>query len=349
MLTRSVSETIGQSQGGSHGGNVRAWAARTGTEPDTWLDLSTGINPIPYPLPSFAADDWRRLPEMESMAELLSAAARAYRAPGPDWVAAVPGTQALIQRLPEILTHAPEEGIRILSPTYNEHAHVWRANGVRVEEVPGPALPAPDASLLLVNPNNPDGTAFSPDALLDWLNRAPEHAWLIVDEAFADVSPALSIVPHLTEARRVVVLRSFGKFFGLAGVRLGFAAAPPSIAARVRETLGPWAVAGPAIRLGVQGLLDISWQAGARRRLSADRKRLEILLAAAGVEPVGGTDLFAFAKTSHAPSLFGHLIAQRILVRRFAAMPENLRLGFPGDEGAWRRLGGALRSWDRTP
>ena len=303
--------------------------------PEPFLDLSTGINPLPYLVPPLPPEAWARLPEPEAEAALREAAARAYGAADPGLVAAAPGTQALIGLLPRLF---PARRVRVLGPTYAEHAAAWAAAGAMVEEVADPGALAGAELAVLCQPNNPDGRRHDPAALLA---LAGQVGRLVVDEAFADLEEeGLSLAPHLPRPG-VIVLRSFGKTYGLAGLRLGFALAEPEAAAALRAALGPWAVSGPALAIGRRALDDAAWRGAAAARLASDAARLDALLTAAGLRVTGGTRLFRLAE-GDAAGWFGRLGRAGILVRRFAARPGWLRFGLPGDATGWSRLETAL-------
>ncbi|MEI6557682.1 MAG: threonine-phosphate decarboxylase CobD [Rhodospirillaceae bacterium] len=320
-----------------HGGNLGAARQRWPDAPEPWLDLSTGINPWPYPLPALAAELWQRLPEDAALAALAAAATRYYGAAGGQHVAAAPGSQALIQLLPRL---RPPGRVAVRGPTYAEHALAWSAAGHRLcrEGENGD-----DAEVtVLVNPNNPDGRLTPPGTVLELARRAAGRGgWLVVDEAFADVVPEVSVAPR-AGSPGLIVLRSFGKFFGLAGLRLGFALAEPALAADLRAALGPWAVSGPAVRVATGAFADGAWIASTRQRLAEASQRLDTLLAARGFGVLGGTGLYRLTAHPEAPALFERLGRAGILVRRFAIEPGWLRFGLPGNEAAWQRLGAAL-------
>ena len=237
-----------------HGGNLAAARARFKGAPEPWLDLSTGINPIPYPIPPIPAAAWTRLPEADAVAALEAAAARAYGAADPATVVAAPGTQALIQLLPRLI---PARDVRILGFTYAEHARCWSRQGATVKTVDRPVGLAGADVAVIVNPNNPDGRLVAPDGLAGLARQTPRTTF-VLDEAFADVlGPAASLVPKLPA--KAVILRSFGKTYGLAGLRLGFAVTSRPLAERLREAIGPWAVSGAAIAIGAAALGDNAW------------------------------------------------------------------------------------------
>jgi cobalamin biosynthesis protein CobC len=240
--------------------------------------------------------------------------------------------------LPRLL---PPARVAVLGPTYAEHAPAWRRAGHAVRELA--ALDEAEDNteiLVLVNPNNPDGRVV-PRAELVWF--AEKGVRLFVDEAFADLEPVESLVPVLPP--RSVILRSFGKTYGLAGVRLGFAVAEPPFAQMVREALGPWAVSGPTLAVGGAALADEAWRTGAAVERRADARRLDALLVGAGCAVVGGTSLFRLVGHERAEALFMHLGRAGLFVRAFAEAPTRLRLGLPGDAQAWDRLAGALASF----
>jgi len=311
--------------------------------PEPFIDLSTGINPHSYPVPQLAADVFARLPEPAALDRLAAAAAAAYGAPSRAHVVPAPGTQIL---LPPVAALVPPGRAAVLGPTYGEFARAAALAGHQVSEVADiDALGDADLAVV-VNPNNPDGRVSDRDALLrlaDALRR--RGGLLVVDEAFMDVGPAGTSLGGDLGRRAIVVLRSFGKFFGLAGLRLGFALTEPQLAARLAATLGPWAVAGPAIAIGQAALADVAWAGAMRARLAGDMRRLGAMLAGARLEAAGGTSLFRLVRTPAAGALFQHLGRAGILARRFDEQPAWLRIGLPGSEPAWERLRVALAAF----
>lgn len=324
----------------AHGGALDEARLRHPFAPEPWIDLSTGVNPIPYPAPQIPAEAWARLPLAREDFELRETAAARYGAANPEQIAAAPGTQALIQILPRVVGRAR---VAVLGPTYAEHAAAWTREGHHVYEVETLAKALDGAQVIVaVNPNNPTGRII-PAEDLRWAARALDQrgGLLVVDEAFMDViEPCQSVIPAFPPS--TVVLRSFGKTYGLAGVRLGFAVAAEGIATRLRDLLGPWAVSGPAIAIGRAALADDAWLAEARRRLGGDAESLDAILKNAGCELVGGTPLFRLAAHARAQELAGKLGERGILVRRFSEEPAWLRFGIPGGETAWFRLQAAL-------
>lgn len=311
----------------AHGGDLGEVRRRYLDAPLPWIDLSTGINPVPYPVPALPPESWTRLPSRESERALIEAAAKRYRVSDPETIVAAPGTQALIQLLPRLV---PKSRVAIVGPTYEEHEVSWRRQGHDVAVVD--RLPAQADVVVLVNPDNPTGRLLSTVALDDI------KGLLILDEAFIDFLP-----PKTSFAgKNAVVLRSFGKTYGLAGVRLGFAIAERSLAARLREELGPWAVSGPAIEIGRLALSDDAWLRAATQRVEADGKRLDALLARAGFSVLGGTSLFRLANHPDVPRLVETMARHGIHVRRFAREPSWLRFGLPANDAEFSRLARAL-------
>lgn len=313
-----------------HGGDLRAAARLWGNPAEGWLDLSTGINPWPYPLPAVAAEAWTRLPGAAEDERLRQAAAHRFGC-RPDQVLAAPGTSALIAALPRLV---PQGQVAVVSPTYAEHAAGWRAAGHTVAEVPSLAAAEGADVVVAVNPNNPDGRVLAAADL-----RARDETLVVVDEAFADAAPENSVAGHLRPG--LVVLRSFGKFYGLAGLRLGFALAEPELLGQLAARLGPWPVSGVALAVGAQALADDAWAAATRAHLASMAARLDGVLSRAGCAIIGGTSLFRLAGHDDV-ALYDRLGRAGILVRAFAGRPGLLRFGLPPDEAGLARLQHAL-------
>jgi len=315
-----------------HGGRLQEAARRYGLDPAAWMDLSTGINPQPWPVPPVPQSVWQRLPEDD---DGLEAAAAAFY--GSDALLPLAGSQAAIQLLPALFPHSR---VAILSPTYSEHPHGWMQAGHAVRAVAPDGVDAAVDTvdvLLLVQPNNPCGTLFPPAQVMDWQARLTARGGtLIVDEAFIDATPEASIVRHAGRPG-LVVLRSLGKFFGLAGARVGFMFAEQSLRDALAMKLGPWPVAGPSRWVARHALADRDWQTTQRARLAADAARLAALLRATGWGEVSGCALFQRVLTANAAALHDAFCRRGILLRLFDA-PAALRFGLPADEGEWRRL-----------
>ncbi|KAB1079607.1 threonine-phosphate decarboxylase CobD [Methylobacterium soli] len=322
----------------AHGGDLDAARRLFPGAPEPWLDLSTGINPVPYPCPPLEASLFRRLPSGADLAALRRAAAAAY-GPAPDAVVPAPGTQILIETIPRLMQPSR---VAVVGPTYAEHAAAWIRGGHAVATVPD-LRQAEDAEVVVVvNPNNPDGIVHSVHDLFRVAERlSARGGLLVVDEAFADLEPIESLGPRLRPG--LVVLRSFGKTYGLAGIRLGFALAEPAFAARLTAALGPWAVSGPALAIGRAALSDESWRRAAAAARQADAARLDRMIGRAGGRPVGGTALFRTADFPCGISMFRRLGEAGIYVRRFESAPDRLRFGLPADKAEWCRLSRILR------
>lgn len=324
-----------------HGGDLGEAAARFGGSDSAWLDLSTGINPHTWPVPEELREaGWTRLPSGADLARLIEAARLAYDAPAQAAIAAAPGTQAIIQWLPRLAAHGP---VAIVGPTYGEHETAWHTGGFRVALVRTLAQATETARhIVVVNPNNPDGRiASKPDLLAAAETCRARGGWLIVDESFVDVEPGCSIVRHCTELP-IIVLRSFGKFYGLAGLRLGFAIATSTLTRQISRALGPWAVSGPAMAVGAAALADIGWAAAMRGRLVCEREALDTLLLDAGLRIAGGTNLFRLVEHPRAGRIHDALASRRIWTRRFQWSDTLLRIGLPPNEAASRRLAASL-------
>jgi cobalamin biosynthesis protein CobC len=318
-----------------HGGDLAAARRMFPDAPQPFIDLSTGINPFSYPLPSLSPDTFVRLPDAEANGRLAAVAARAYRAPSAAHVAPAPGTQIL---LPLVAALAPAGRAAILGPTYSEHARAAALVGHTVLDATSiDQLGAADLAVV-VNPNNPDGRIVGKESLLALADTLKARSGvLVVDEAFMEVGPAETSLAGETDRENIIVLRSFGKFFGLAGLRLGFALAAPALAARLVASLGPWAVSGPAIAIAEHALADYAWIEATRGKLAGAAAKLDRLLADAGIEVVGGTSLFRLTRSSSASQIFRQLGNAGIIVRAFHEHPTWLRFGIPRDTD-WDRL-----------
>ena len=324
-----------------HGGNLRAAARAFGRPVANWLDLSAGLNPHFYRAPPLLDNAWHRLPEVDD--GLLRAACAFYGAPH---MLAVAGTQAAIQALPHL---RPPSRVVVAAPSYAEHAHHWRQHGHTLREVAYADLDdAVDTCDVLVvcNPNNPTGATVPAATLLDWAARlAARGGWLVVDEAFADTAPQDSVAAHSAQPG-LVVLRSVGKFFGLAGVRVGFVGAAPGLLTALADWLGPWTVSGPAQQVARAALEDFAWHWATREKLARHGERLRTLLSLHRIAS-SGTDLFQWWPEPHAVAFHAHMAERGIWVRLFTNGAHGIRLGLPPDDTAWRRLAQALTEWTR--
>ncbi len=342
----------------SHGGAIDKAAEKYGIPPQDWLDLSTGINATAWPIPAIDPIHWQRLPLVSELTDLKQAAADYYGIAAPARIVCAPGTQALIQTIPFWFADQGMQGkAHIIGPTYGEHAVGWKRAGFNMETI----VTTPDNRarriadilqipggindiVILVNPNNPDGGLIDSNALTQLARMAADHGkWLLIDEAFMDCNPECSICPQCHELDRLIVLRSFGKFFGLAGLRLGCAVMAPDLAASLTDRIGPWAIAGPALSVARTAFNDRQWQSDMRDRLSKDTERLDALIdARCDLDLIGGTTLFRLYHGTTVIRLADHLGSSGILVRLFDDDANRVRFGLPGQEKDWHRLERAL-------
>ena len=305
-----------------HGGGLDAAIAAYGGARGDWLDLSTGINPVPYPMPDLPADAWTALPDEAAFARLYALARHFWGIPEEAAIIGATGASAIIAALPRVL---PKGDVCIPGPTYNEHGAAFAAAGWGLGQDPSHALVA-------VHPNNPDGHI--------WQVSDCEAAYTVIDESFCDVTPDQSLI-HLAARPGTVVLKSFGKFWGLAGLRLGFAIGDPEIIGKLTDLLGPWQISGPALSIGAEALSDPAWADDTRARLKADAARLDTLVTKHGAELVGGTTLFRLYNLQNASALQDKLAQHRVWSRVFPYAPDWLRLGLPAPD-RWAQLEAAF-------
>lgn len=322
-----------------HGGALDIMRAAFPQAPQPWIDLSTGVNPWPYPKTHVTPDALARLPTRAALDACREAMADAIGAQ-PDRLLLAPGSEFLIRLLPSVIRLRT---VAVLWPSYSDHDEVWRNAGADVQPTADPLACADSADALVIcNPNNPDGAAFDPDEL-DRVRKilAARGGWLIVDEAYADLDPLLSLASMGGEDG-LIVFRSFGKFYGLAGVRLGAVIAPKPVRRALAKRLGSWAVSGAALEIGARAYGDRVWQDQTRVKLEKACKRLDAILADRGLNPVGGTTLYRYVETEHAHTLWRRLAARGVYVRRFDWSTHHLRIGLPRGAEAEVRLKTAL-------
>ncbi|MFQ6547184.1 threonine-phosphate decarboxylase [Aestuariibius sp. 2305UL40-4] len=324
-------ETPDARESPDHGGNLDAAIARYGGTRADWLDLSTGINPVPYPVGDISQDSWTRLPDQAATDRLLVAARQFWKIPDAARIVAAPGASALIARMPDLTATT---AAHIPGPTYNEHARAFSKAGFPVNDPDR----ADSNTHVYVHPNNPDGRLWGAEIM-------GGRSLTIVDESFCDTIPDQSHVPF-TGNTGIVVLKSFGKFWGLAGLRLGFAIgtpktlAPPGLVS-LTDLLGPWPVSGPALDIGARALEDHAWAKATRARLAQDATCLDTLLTAGGAHLVGGTPLFRLYQVDDAARWQNRLAEHRVWSRIFPYSKTWLRLGLPAPD-RWDQLRDAL-------
>jgi cobalamin biosynthetic protein CobC len=312
-------------QSRDHGGGLDAAISQFGGTRPQWLDLSTGINPIPYPIPEIPSHYWQCLPDAAAQSTLLHTAREFWNVPKEANIIAASGVSQLIAMIPNLNTIG---SVEIIGPTYNEHAAAFNAAGWQVGSI--------GDTRVVVHPNNPDGRIHK----ITTKDTAKTNL-TIIDESFCDVTPHQTLI-SLASQPNVIILKGLGKFWGLAGMRLGFAIASPQLVQQMTDRIGPWAVSGPAQFIGATALSDQTWAIETRLRLARDAKRLDTLLAKHGHMPLGGTNLFRLFDTKDANSLQTHLAQKYIWSRAFPYSKSWLRLGLPGSQNEWDHLTHAL-------
>ncbi|MEL7109486.1 MAG: threonine-phosphate decarboxylase CobD [Pseudomonadota bacterium] len=318
-----------------HGGALDVIQTQFPNAPQPWIDLSTGINPWAYPRTEIAQGAMAHLPTRAENDACRSAMAHAFGAP-PGELLLSPGSELLIRLLPDLL---PAKRIAILTPTYGDHTTAWSRTGAEMISTRDPLAHTDRADIVIVcQPNNPDGRTFRPADLMAAADQlAARGGWLIVDEAYADLDPSLSIAPHAGRGG-LIVLRSFGKFYGLAGLRLGAVIAPHGVRQLLAERLGIWPISATALAIGTRAYRDVEWQAQMRAQLAKAAANLDDGLSTVGVKVVGGTSLFRYLDIDNAHAVWQHLAEHGLYVRRFAQSPKHLRVGLPANDAEAERL-----------
>ncbi len=310
----------------AHGGHLLDAAKKYKIPIEHWIDLSTGINPSGWPVPPIPAECWQRLPET---ADGLTPAARQYYQC--ETILPVAGSQAAIQTLPLLRSHSK---VGILAPGYAEHAYSWKKAGHEIHELTIETLKSNIHFLdvlIIINPNNPTCQRFNKEQLLIWHNQLVQHeGWLIIDEAFIDSNTEHSLSSYPT-TKGLIILRSIGKFFGLAGIRCGFVIGTEDILNRLNENLGPWTISYPSRYIATAALSDTLWQKNTLVKLKKQAAQLTLLLTKSDLKPNGQTDLFQWVRHSHAHQIHQYLAQQGILTRLFKE-PSSLRFGLPKNE-----------------
>ncbi len=313
-----------------HGGRVEA--ARSMFGGDDWIDLSTGIAPWPYPVRADPAD---RLPDPAALAALESAAGAAFGVPIERSVVAVSGSDLALRLLAMVLGAKHPAVVR---PGYGGHVAAWPHAATITFDALEQAADAHDL-IVLASPGNPDGRVLDQSRGVALAARTR----LVVDEAYADTLPGSGDLA----AESVVQLRSFGKFYGLPGLRLGFAIAVPAVADRLRALIGDWPVSTGAIATGTAAYRDIAFRTAQAERIAAGSEALDAVLAEAGFAVFGNAPLFRLIACDDADALFRFLASRAILTRPFADRGDRLRLGLPADTRSAIRLSVALREYCR--
>lgn len=308
-----------------HGGRLREATAAYPDVCGPWLDLSTGINPEPWPGARASTETLRTLPDPALLAELEAVAARAFGVADRARVVALGGADVALRLLPLLLGSGEAA---LVGPIYGGHVEAWSGRKAHMVASIEDRRAVDADVLVLANPNNPDGRRVSRAHLVDLVERRAAHSrWTIVDEAFAEVTPAISVAD--LEIERLIVLRSFGKFYGLPGVRLGFVICNKELARNIRAILGDWPVCADALALGLGAYADEAWRETTAACLATQARNVDAVLTAAGLAVVGGCDLFRWVEAPDAHRLFVGLCRQGVLTRPFAEHPTRLRFGIP--------------------
>ncbi|MFM8607506.1 MAG: threonine-phosphate decarboxylase CobD [Hyphomicrobiales bacterium] len=323
-----------------HGGRLFDARHAFPKAPEPWIDLSTGINPAPYPVGEVSEASWTRLPEENEICALEAAAAHTFGARFESFVIAAPGTETLIHLLPRLF---PARHVAILGFTYSEHQIAWETAGAVVDIVSSidDLLTTDDFdTIVVVNPNNPCGRLVDPKHLTALASKlARKGGRLIVDEAFMDLMEDAASFVHRLPNEGAVILRSFGKTFGLAGLRLGFALAGSHDGEKIRAALGSWPISGASIEIGLRAYGDTGWLTNTMARLEEDCEELDAVIEKLGLKVIGGTPLYRLAEGDQAQEVFQRLAQSGILVRAFKDKPNWLRFGIPGgDTEVWDLL-----------
>jgi len=337
-----------------HGGALNAAAEYFDIPREQWLDLSTGINPDGWPVPEIPAHVWQRLPEEND--QLRAAAADYYTSP---YLTPVAGSQQGIQFLPMLYQGQNKKknpAVWVTAGSYSEHGKAWAEQGYRVRRVACDHInqllrQQPVDVLILVNPDNPSGHRWPKEQLLHWWEMLQSRGgWLIVDEAFMDCTPEHSLCSDMPK-KGLFVLRSLGKFFGLAGVRSGFLFAAADQCRRIEKLQGPWALNYPAQYLSELALADEDWIKAQRQSLAQASLRLAGLLEEKLNQRCEGTDLFQTLYFPRAEKLFFHLAKAGILTRYLKPTSQSaagIRFGLPGtNEDHWSRLADSLTTFNQ--
>jgi len=333
----------------AHGGRLSDLARLYPEAPTPWIDLSTGINPHAYPISPMDHALLNRLPDPLEEEALRLAAADAYGVSA-DHVLAAAGSQMLIGLLPVFLTRffLPSL-VRIVGPTYSGHETAWAKAGFGVEHVPSftascavaSALPQRHMVTVICSPNNPTGHSLTMDEIAALAaTHARQGGLVVLDEAFADFAPqsAASLLPH----PGLVICRSFGKTYGLAGIRIGFLLGSHPVLHAMRAAIGPWPVSTPGCHIGREALSDHRWRTQMGSRLATEMAALRRIVTRAGLDYVGGTTLFSLFRSPHAQQIWDDLARAGLLVRRFEWDRDLLRFGLPGEASTLSRLARAL-------
>ncbi|MEP2651908.1 MAG: threonine-phosphate decarboxylase CobD [Paraglaciecola sp.] len=313
-----------------HGGQLNQIALQYNIPLHEWLDLSTGIAPTSFPIPTLPGCVWQQLPQPSDA--LINSAREYYQTPH---ILPIAGSQVVIQILPQIAAKQGYQSSRVWIPSvgYQEHYKAWFAAGFTLQRYHSAndiALQPKDI-IVLINPNNPKGDIYNYEEVASLFRQVKQQGGLlIIDEAFMDCTPEHSFIRYSDEPQ-LIVLRSIGKFFGLAGLRLGFVSASDSWLTLFTNLIGPWSVSGPAQYIGQLALADEPWQRKQRAFLAAQSQELaQLLKDTLNVTPTG-TALFQTVKCEQSPLIFEKLCRQSVYVR-LCDEKNALRFGIPNQK-----------------
>ncbi|MEL0629097.1 threonine-phosphate decarboxylase [Psychromonas aquatilis] len=317
-----------------HGGQLSKVAKQFGIPEQEWLDLSTGIAPFSYTIPEIPEKIWQDLPTISP--SLITAAQGYYQA---EFCWPVAGSQQLIEKLPSLwndknsaIKSAQVKHAYLPKVGYKEHQRAWSLAGYQLHFYQG-VLPdniEKNSVVVVINPNNPLTDTFSIQQLTQLRKHCQQQqALLIIDEAFADIfPPEFSFIPHINnEYEDLIVLRSFGKFFGLAGIRIGFVCTTEIWRDIIKESIGPWSINGPALFIAEQALQDISWQILQKDRLQSQSEKMhQLLLTYFPTARIKTNALFVTVFMENAKQIYQRLCESAVYVR-LTDEQDALRIG----------------------
>jgi len=315
-----------------HGGDIDLAIKKYGGKREDWVDLSTGINGTSYPWQESINVELRNLPSNKILMNLEKAAARAYKIAESADTAAVSGAQQIINLLPICLKSC--NSVTILGPTYSEYEKAFKSSGIKTQTVSEVSKLSSSDIAIIVNPNNPTGKVIA-DEMLEDLSKKVRI--LIIDESFKMFSTRRTL-----NFSNIIQINSLGKFFGLAGIRLGFVSGPSDFIKAVKEMLGPWPVSSLAAEIGIVALNDRVWISEMEKLLVTESNALHEACNSRNWELVGRTSLFHTYATSSCLEVEKQFAAHGIWVRTFDYSETWVRLGIPTSENQWERVKQAL-------
>ncbi len=268
-----------------HGGQIRKYAEKCGCSPEQILDFSANINPLGFPswtrsLVARTLSAIDQYPDPESHT-FVKAAADYFSVP-PEHIVPANGSSEVLFLLPRILD---VKRALIPVPAYIDYARVAKRSNLpiealnlrekanfRLEPAELQSRIRPGDLVFLGQPNNPTGQMLNRRTLRELAENNPQ-SFFVIDESFADFVQNYNSL--ITDALpNVTVLRSMTKFYAVPGIRVGFAAAPPRIAERLRESLVPWSVNTFAQAFGEAALRDTDYAGRTRKRIGEWRHSL---------------------------------------------------------------------------